>query len=490
MAKTKERPVRPVDVVSPILAAAAAQSPTALALRNTRAANNMPSALLDPEAMQRIEQLAAALDAGPPIASPLLAGDVAVETGRQPISGMGWGQGQMNPELEQALAAAGQRTDAAAGVRMDENAKYNLRRSLAAEKAAKIQADAEAAARFEDPAAVDYANDVNSRGAVDPRIVQGYRDRAEDADGSRAAATAAASDRVNLMAGMRSVARKQRMGEIPAGVDPAGILAAIAPNADMATYVDPRTGIAIRNIDMLDKNSQRDLEAVNLRAEADKAIAKLEGKTRTKVAESTNASMERRTQEEQRGATRRTRMEIDAGSALRSAQAKAAEAEARVKAAEATLAEKTGTLSESKAQMELDLAKAQLANQTQMLANNTASAKKDGELAEIARKYDPVPHIADPYEKASVWANDVLSSKPEVKKAVEDWEPGKQIPPDLERFLAYAYTNRDSLYNGNLFNTEEGEFENYVTARFPNMNPDKVQRIAEYFFETRTGKWL
>ena len=490
------------------LAGAFAQSPTAHAMRNTRAVNVPQAGTVadNPEVMRAITELAARVEAGGPIMSPLLGGEVATMQGRQPITGMGWGGGAVDPELEQKLIAMSQPQDAGAGARMSDSQKYNLRRSLAKEKAAKIAADAERDASFEnyDPEAEHLfrqnaeakmvtrflaQNDRNTipgtRTALNPddRAVKEAIDlHSPEAAAARKEALLSAAGNVNLMSAAAAVARKQRMGALPNDVSGAGILASVTPDDNRRVYIDPVTGTKLRQIEAYSKAAEQDAEsrktAAELDAEARKSVAEINAKAQ---GASDTAATARQTAADT-AANARTQMQLDAEKAEREARTRASEAQFKLSTLEAEMRlnpqSPDNLAKDEQARILKEKADAEIAD----IKLASEEKKRLLEADQISRKYDPFKDVQDPHIKSTAWSEHVSG------KMAAAAMPNAPIPAELEHYLNYVYANRGSLY-GASWGFDEGDFETYVASKFPNIDADAVGAVAEKFWEKKTGSW-
>lgn len=473
-----------------LLAEAAAQSPTARALRNTRAVNvpDASQALGDPEVMARIRQLAGVLDQNGGMASPTSGGQVAELTGRMPVMTQGFGQSgaPLPPELEQALVDMAQPRDAAVAP-MDSGRAYNLRKAAAKAKADAIAAEAEREASFSDVGERAQESAINTSGQVDPRVVAEYQRKRDDP--GRQAAFQKARDNVTMMSMAGGVARADRMGQIPQGVDPAGMLGAIAPTQDMQMQINPGPTGQLRGIEAFDRDSQRDAQAAtdvaNIGAKAEMARAKILAKSQ----KASDRIALKQSKLAAKAGIKQTEMELKSGEALRESQIALTKAQLAVAQAEAAtnLALSPFQLEEAKGKAELNkqLLEKEKFNHTQAMKTADLTAK----AADTARKYDPFPEIEEPELKTAAWSEKVA---PEVADklgtatiAEIEANPGAKTPKELKWFMSHVYANRDKLYGASWMSTNETDFENYLIEQLPDIKPEAVRIMAEHFFESR-----
>lgn len=449
-----------------IIGQAMGQTPTVRALRNTRMVN-MPdasSALLDPAVMAEIERVAGMIDAGGGVPTPLVAGDAAAATGRVPISATGFGNGQnLPPEIEQVLREMSQQTDPAAASFMGGDREYNLRRSAAAEKAAKIQQDAAAAQRFSDPSEVAFDNAVNSRGQVDPRQVAALQKLRDDP--GRQALFEDARNNVNLLAQAAGLTRKRRLGLLPEGVGDAALLGAVAPTEDMQWQINPKAMTAQGMIENEAQETANRLQGVQVAADGRIKEAKINAAGNAKAAKA-----------EARGRLKAAKVEVEANRAVREAQvaqAKAAQVQAE---AQAKLDTARGTREEATAAAALEQAKQQNEINKLTLDKMKREAEHETKIAEQTRKNDPFKEVEDVNQKTDLWTEKVMA------------EPTTQ---NIEAFMRHVYTNRGDLYGASWFTFDEGDFEEYILSKIGGVKTDpmEVRRLAEQFWERRTGSF-
>lgn len=496
-----------------LAAAADAQTPTARALRNTRAVNlpNAESGLVDPAVMSSIQQLAGVLDQNGGMASPMNGGRVAELTGRMPVMTQGFGQpgAPLPPELEQALVDMAQPRDPAVAP-MDAGRAYNLRKSAAKAKADAIAAEAESNARRESSFTEDHksgseiAQDNDMRN-WDMRMYGGpgggpeLHDTAArkaremhspEAYAKRDEAFQRARNNVALMSMAGGVSRAARMGDLPKGVDPAGILGAIAPTQDMQMQINPGPTGQLRGIEAFDRDSQRDaaaqVEAQKLASEAEKFKAKLLLKGQ-KGADATSVKTTRMTI---RSNEKLADIELKAGEEGRKLQADLARAQMTESIAAANLALAQTPGAKELAALKLEEAKMDVAQKKKQHEENMRVA----DLAIEEAKADPFPAISDPHKKSEKWGRRIASDAAVARQLNEiptegllqpGVAEGSHIPEEVANFLSHVYDNRDTLYSKSTWRTDEQDFMRYVAARLPGVKRDKAYAIARSYYQSR-----